>query len=184
MELADKAAEIRRRTRNRTIDRPECQRLDYDRIIFSNGSMDRAFRLCSSATASRRYLIGVTRQLIGVAGSPFSYRGSIGPWPIDERPGRSATGWETHRWFGFGLVGWFGVDYVLHDGVPWPVEINPRYTASVEIHELASASIAVRRASPCLRRELSVNRRPSRSTPACRPPRIIAKMDPVCLAER
>ena len=38
----------------------------------------------------------------------------------------------------FGLVGWFGVDYVLDDGLPWPVEINPRYTASVEIHELAA----------------------------------------------
>ena len=37
-----------------------------------------------------------------------------------------------------GLVGWFGVDYILHNGHPWPVEINPRYTASLEIHELAS----------------------------------------------
>ena len=38
----------------------------------------------------------------------------------------------------FGLAGWFGVDFILRDGIPWPVEINPRYTASVEIHELAS----------------------------------------------
>ena len=38
----------------------------------------------------------------------------------------------------FGLVGWFGVDYVLNEDIPWPVEINPRYTASLEIHELAS----------------------------------------------
>ena len=43
------------------------------------------------------------------------------------------------RWrSAFGLVGWFGVDYILRDGIPWPVEINPRYTASLEIHELAS----------------------------------------------
>ena len=35
-------------------------------------------------------------------------------------------------------MGWFGVDYILRDEVPWPVEVNPRYTASVEIHELAS----------------------------------------------
>jgi len=38
----------------------------------------------------------------------------------------------------FGLTGWFGVDYVLRGGDPWPVEINPRYPASLEIHELAS----------------------------------------------
>jgi predicted ATP-grasp superfamily ATP-dependent carboligase len=37
----------------------------------------------------------------------------------------------------FGLVGLFGVDLILRDGLPWPVEINPRYTASVEVLELA-----------------------------------------------
>ena len=25
----------------------------------------------------------------------------------------------------FALAGWFGVDYILRDGNPWPVEINP-----------------------------------------------------------
>src|SRR4029077_10621295 len=44
----------------------------------------------------------------------------------------------------FELLGWFGVDYVLRDEVPWPVEINPRYTASVEIHELASGRSLLR----------------------------------------
>ena len=29
-------------------------------------------------------LVGVTQQLLGAAGSPFAYRGSIGPWPIGE----------------------------------------------------------------------------------------------------
>ncbi len=38
----------------------------------------------------------------------------------------------------FGLAGWFGVDFVLRDGIPWPVEVNPRYTASLEIFEIAS----------------------------------------------
>ncbi len=37
----------------------------------------------------------------------------------------------------FGLVGLFGVDLVLRDATPWPVEVNPRYTASVEVLELA-----------------------------------------------
>src|SRR5207247_8677638 len=35
----------------------------------------------------------------------------------------------------FGLRGLFGVDAIFCDGVPWPVEINPRYTASVEVVE-------------------------------------------------
>ncbi len=39
----------------------------------------------------------------------------------------------------FGLVGLFGIDFMERDGVPWPIEINPRYTASVEVVELALA---------------------------------------------
>jgi predicted ATP-grasp superfamily ATP-dependent carboligase len=36
-----------------------------------------------------------------------------------------------------GMRGLFGVDFILGDGVPWPVEVNPRYTASVEVLEYA-----------------------------------------------
>jgi predicted ATP-grasp superfamily ATP-dependent carboligase len=39
---------------------------------------------------------------------------------------------------GFGLRGLFGVDCVVRDGVPSPVEVNPRYTASVEVIEYAT----------------------------------------------
>jgi len=83
-------------------------------------------------------LVGVTRQWIGALGSPFLYRGSIGPWPIDARLASRLQSLGDRLVSAFGLVGWFGVDYVLRDGIPWLVEINPRYTASLEIHELAS----------------------------------------------
>jgi predicted ATP-grasp superfamily ATP-dependent carboligase len=36
-----------------------------------------------------------------------------------------------------GLRGLFGVDGILRDDVLWPVEVNPRYTASVEVLEYA-----------------------------------------------
>ena len=38
---------------------------------------------------------------------------------------------------GCGLIGLFGVDFILSEGVPWPLEVNPRYAASVEVLELA-----------------------------------------------
>ena len=38
----------------------------------------------------------------------------------------------------FHLRGLFGIDAIVRDGIPWPVEINPRYTASVEILERSS----------------------------------------------
>jgi predicted ATP-grasp superfamily ATP-dependent carboligase len=37
----------------------------------------------------------------------------------------------------FALVGLFGVDAVLADGAVWLIEVNPRYTASVEVLEQA-----------------------------------------------
>ena len=82
-------------------------------------------------------LLGVSRQWIGGPGGDYAYRGSVGPWPL-EGPGRVAVG-RLGRAIAsaFGLAGLFGVDFVLKDGLPWPVEVNPRYTASVEVLELA-----------------------------------------------
>jgi predicted ATP-grasp superfamily ATP-dependent carboligase len=82
--------------------------------------------------------IGVTRQWIGIPGRPFAYRGSIGPCPIVSGLAERLEALGNRLAAAFGLVGWFGVDYVLQDGIPWPVEVNPRYPASLEIHELAS----------------------------------------------
>jgi predicted ATP-grasp superfamily ATP-dependent carboligase len=83
-------------------------------------------------------LLGATRQLVGTPwlhAAPFRYCGSLGPLPLPpalrtalQRLGEVLTA-------GCQLRGLFGVDFVLRDGVPWPVEVNPRYTASVEILE-------------------------------------------------
>jgi uncharacterized protein len=83
-------------------------------------------------------LIGTTRQLIGFEGCPFGYRGSVGPWPIEASLAGRLQAIGDLLASAFGLAGWFGVDYILRDEIPWPVEINPRYTASVEVHELAT----------------------------------------------
>jgi uncharacterized protein len=82
--------------------------------------------------------IGVTRQLIGIQDSPFVYRGSVGPMPVSAPLATRLRSLGDVLARSFGLIGWFGVDYILRDGIPWPVEINPRYTASVDIHEIAS----------------------------------------------
>ncbi|MEX0978710.1 MAG: hypothetical protein WDZ48_07655 [Pirellulales bacterium] len=43
----------------------------------------------------------------------------------------------------FHLVGLFGVDAVVNSSGVWPVEVNPRYPASVEVLERAAAVSAV-----------------------------------------
>jgi uncharacterized protein len=86
-------------------------------------------------------LLGVTRQLIGepwLHAGPFHYCGSVDPVGLDA-PLRSAferLGAALAE--GFRLRGLFGVDCVVRDGTPYPVEVNPRYTASVEVLEHAT----------------------------------------------
>ncbi len=41
----------------------------------------------------------------------------------------------------FGLVGVNGIDFIAADGVPYPIEVNPRYTASMELLERASGGL-------------------------------------------
>jgi len=87
------------------------------------------------------HLIGVTRQIVGESwlhAPPFRYCGSIGPVEIGQA---EWTAWSllgrTVATFA-GLRGLFGIDAIVVDCVPWPVEVNPRYTASVEVLEYAA----------------------------------------------
>lgn len=89
------------------------------------------------------HLLGVTRQLVGepwLHAAPFHYCGSIGP--LDPRLIQHPSLAELGHQLGSEcrLTGLFGVDGVLQDGVFWPVEINPRYTASIEVLEQATGS--------------------------------------------
>jgi predicted ATP-grasp superfamily ATP-dependent carboligase len=91
-------------------------------------------------------LLGVTRQLIGepwLNALPFHYCGSVGPLSLDAETRAAFDRLGRVLVEGFALRGVFGVDCILHDGVPYPVEINPRYTASVEVLEYATGVSAL-----------------------------------------
>ncbi|HEY7329628.1 MAG TPA: ATP-grasp domain-containing protein [Gemmataceae bacterium] len=88
-------------------------------------------------------LLGVTRQLVGepwLHAEPFHYCGSIGPLDpcLVQCPSLNELGQLlVSECF---LEGLFGIDGILREGTFWPVEINPRYTASVEVLEHATGS--------------------------------------------
>ena len=94
--------------------------------------------------------LGATRQLVGepwLHAPSFAWCGNIGPLPAG---GETETilrkaGEATTR--AFGLRGLFGIDFVLEDGIPRPVDLNPRYPASVEVleHALGFRSIELQR---------------------------------------
>jgi len=85
-------------------------------------------------------LLGVTRQLTGcewLNAQPFAYAGSIGPVELMATPQAALERIARVLVDEFQLRGLFGIDFVLDDDQVWLIEINPRYTASVEVLERA-----------------------------------------------
>ncbi len=91
----------------------------------------------------KAHYLGVTEQLIGTsfihAPSAYTYCGSIGPYQFNDSLS------ATFDYIGKQLVtidpalnGLFGVDMILHEDQLYLLEVNPRYTASIEVLELTS----------------------------------------------
>lgn len=101
-------------------------------------------------------LWGVTRQLLddpdfgslrgGAAGEhAFHYCGSIGPVELPVAAHEQIAGLGRFLAGEFRLRGIFGLDLVLVRDEPWLIEINPRFTASVEVLEQATGRNAMER---------------------------------------
>lgn len=91
-------------------------------------------------------LLGATRQLIGepwTGATGFRYAGSLGPLPISHELEVSLQNLGDILAEEFQLVGLFGVDFVLDGDIARPIEVNPRYTASVEVLERATGLCAI-----------------------------------------
>jgi predicted ATP-grasp superfamily ATP-dependent carboligase len=103
---------------------------------------DRGFAAIMSSDGPDSGPVGFTKQLVGVSwlnAQPFQYCGSIGPLQFDmsgEIRDLNWIGWTL--WENFRVRGLFGIDCVYSNGEPVPVDVNPRYTASVEVLEYAT----------------------------------------------
>jgi predicted ATP-grasp superfamily ATP-dependent carboligase len=100
------------------------------------------------AFADHTELLGITEQLVGepwLYAKPFNYCGSIGPAVLEPQVEKKVARLGEVLRVGCGLRSLFGVDFILHDGEPWPVEVNPRYTASIEVLELTTGMKALER---------------------------------------
>lgn len=127
-------------------------------------------RSCSAVyvgAGGKSRLVGISEQLIGqrwTGAENFRYCGTIGPLSLAEellgqfrRLGHVLAG-------EFGLNGLFGVDALVDDRTVWPLEVNPRYTASVEVFERAwDVPLLAWHAAACRDGELSPLRKEARS---------------------
>jgi predicted ATP-grasp superfamily ATP-dependent carboligase len=92
------------------------------------------------AAKSETRLLGATRQLVGeewLNAPLFAYCGSLGPLRLEPEPARQVAAAGRAVAKAFGLRGLFGLDLVIAEERAWTVELNPRYTASVEVLEHA-----------------------------------------------
>ncbi|QVL30872.1 ATP-grasp domain-containing protein [Telmatocola sphagniphila] len=83
-------------------------------------------------------LLALNRQLIGTSwlgASGFLYAGNIGPLPVNEELKRQLQAMGDAVAHECGLRGLFGIDFLLHQEQAYLVEVNPRYTAAVELYE-------------------------------------------------
>lgn len=91
---------------------------------------------------SNSLVLGITEQQIrgkSYTGRDFGYAGNL--FPLETSGQRTLletvaniASFLTVR---YGLRGLNGVDFILHEGECWVIEVNPRYSASVELFELA-----------------------------------------------
>jgi predicted ATP-grasp superfamily ATP-dependent carboligase len=110
------------------------------------------------AAAGRALLLGATQQLVGNDFSlsrQFLYAGSVGPFELSPE----MTG-ALHRLAStlarqFHFIGLFNIDFVVADDEIWLLEVNPRYSASVEVLERAyRAPFVAFHAAACRHSEL------------------------------
>jgi predicted ATP-grasp superfamily ATP-dependent carboligase len=99
-----------------------------------------------AAAGGRGVPLGVSRQLVGDAAfgaAGYRYCGSIlapphdPPWPRGAALVDRACALADAAAEAFGLVGVNGLDFIGRDGVPYPIEVNPRWCASMELVEQA-----------------------------------------------
>ncbi len=100
-------------------------------------------------------MLGIFQQLVGLASfgaSGFRYCGNIldGTMPAGSWMWRAGAALATAVTAEFGLSGVNGIDFVARGGVLYPVEVNPRWSASMELVERAhGVSVFAAHAGAC-----------------------------------
>ena len=104
-----------------------------------------------AAAGGQAVPLGISRQLVGGIGETssafgarrFRYGGSVlatsTDTQFDDAQSLFAAAMRLAQLVTeeFGLMGVNGIDFIAHAGIPMPIEVNPRYSASMELVERA-----------------------------------------------
>jgi predicted ATP-grasp superfamily ATP-dependent carboligase len=121
------------------------------------------------ADGKRALALALSRQIVGeraFGASGFRYCGSLmgrGLFEGEESLLGRASAMADAVTRDFGLVGLNGIDFIARAGTPWPIEVNPRYSASMELLERrAGTSLFALHAGACSGRLPEAPLRPAR----------------------
>ncbi len=116
------------------------------------------------AAGGRAVPLGVSRQIVGEAAfgaAGYRYCGSVlapagdPQFDADAALVERACAMAHALAIDFALTGVNGVDFIARDGVPYPIEVNPRWCASMELVERAyGVSVFALHADACARGRL------------------------------
>ncbi len=99
-------------------------------------------------------LLGITEQLIGepwLHARPFAYCGNLGPFVLPEQQENQLKAAAVRLTRETGLRGLWGLDFLLRGEALHPLEVNPRYTAAVEVLELSTGRSYMTHHCDCFR---------------------------------
>jgi predicted ATP-grasp superfamily ATP-dependent carboligase len=105
--------------------------------------------------------LGVTQQIIGcplTGAAPFQYAGSLGPLRVASHVAEQLDALRDLLVETFQLCGVVGVDLWIDDERAWVLEVNPRYTASVELLERATGVPAFGLIKDCVETDSTVGK--------------------------
>lgn len=114
---------------------------------------------CHGTTGTE--LLSTSIQLTGVenlGGSAFAFCGNIGPISFPDRVTQALLE-AGQNIAAAGMIGVFGADFVVTDDGVWLIEVNPRITASHELHDFIHAGPTVldRHIAGCLNEPVNRN---------------------------
>ena len=109
---------------------------DYLQEYIAGPSLSAQFATTNGVTQ----LLGITEQLIGESSlhaEAFRYAGNIGPLSIGDHVCDELRRLGCLLATTTGIHHVWGMDFILFDGHPYIIEVNPRYTAAMEVIEMA-----------------------------------------------
>lgn len=99
-----------------------------------------------SSKAPSVKLLGITRQWVGLSEAcapPFAWCGALTPVSLPNNALETMQSVGARLAMEAGLCGLFGCDFVVDGETPWLTEVNPRYTAAMELLDFQTQSSLV-----------------------------------------